>query len=226
MNDISWKSQHYTIAWAGILGYLLAVVVLGLGAGGCEFLGMAYQNTVGVPVKPQYDGLKKQSIAIVVFEDAATMYMYPQARQEVSAFVSASLKKHIPTAHILDYHMILNYQDAHSNWDALPIKTIGKHFSVSRVIYIELLTYTVHAQNTNYALQGHIAAHVVVYNVKLPGDGEVYHTDIGTMWPRGGPLAGYNTDANTVRMNTLSRFSTTLAHSFYTWHNREADDAN
>ncbi len=205
---------------------IMALLAMSLFTGGCDFLGMAEQNTIGVPVKAQYSGLKKQSVAIVVYEDASTMFSYPQAQQEVSAFVAASLAKHLPKARILDYHLVLNYQNANPNWEVLPIKTIGEHFSVTRVVYIELLNYTVHSQKTNYVLQGHISAHVAVYNMKIPGDGEVFHTNIDAVWPSAGPLPGYNTDANTVRMNTLQRFSTELAHCFYNWHDREAGFGN
>ncbi len=205
---------------------LLALLVLTLGAGGCQFLGLAAENAMGVAVKPQYRGLEKQSVAIVVYEDASTMFTYPQAQQEVSAFVAASLKKHLPKAHILDYHLVLNYQNANPNWDVLPMKTLGHHFGVARVVYIELLNYTVHSQHTTYVLQGDIQAHVVVYNTKIPGHGEVFHTTINAKWPKSGPLPGYNTDANTVRMNTLQRFSTLLARCFYTWHDRENGYAN
>ncbi len=220
-------NHDYKPTRAGALAALLGLLVLTLGVGGCDFLGMAAQNTIGIPVKAQYSGLKKQSVAIVVYEDGSTEFNYPQASQEVSAFVTASLEKHIPTAHILDYHLVLNYQNANPNWGVLPIKSIGKHFSVNRVVYIELLDYTVHSQHTTFVLQGHIAAHVAVYNVKLPGNGEVFHTNISVRWPKSGPLPGYDTDANTVRMNTLQRFSTKLAHEFYNWHDRgEASFAN
>lgn len=220
-------NQYYKRTRAGVPAAILGLLVLTLGAGGCDFVGMAAQNTIGVPVKAQYGGLKKQSVAIVVYENASTQFNYPQAPQEVSAFVTASLAKHIPTAHILDYHLVLNYQNANPNWDVLPMKAIGKHFSVTRVVYIELLDYTVHSQHTTFVLQGRIAAHIAVYNVKLPGNGEVFHGNISVRWPKNGPLPGYDTDANTVRMNTLQRFSTKLAHEFYTWHNRgEAGFAN
>ncbi|MGC8624327.1 MAG: hypothetical protein ACP5VQ_03560 [Phycisphaerae bacterium] len=226
MSAVIKSDECYKPNRSGVWAALLVLGIFTWGAGGCEFLGMAVQNTVGVPVKAQYNGLKKQSVAIVVYEDASTMFTYPQAPQEVSAFVSASLKKHIPTARILNYHLVLDYQNANPNWDVLPIKTIGRHFAVARVVYIELLDYTVHSQKTNFVLQGHIAAHVAVYNVKLPGSGQVFHTTIDALWPKSGPLAGYDTDANTVRMNTLQRFSTKLAHCFYNWHDREAGFGN
>lgn len=219
------SNKHHYQGWIRPTA-IVALLVLMLGAGGCEFLGLAAENAMGVAVKPQYRGLAKQSVAIVVYEDASTMFTYPQAQQEVSAFVSAALKKHLPKARILDYHLVLNYQNANPNWDVLPVKTIGLHFGVARVVYIELLDYTVHSQKTNYVLQGDIKAHVVVYNTKIPGDGDVFHTTINAQWPKSGPLPGYNTDANTVRMNTLQRFSTLLARCFYTWHNRGNGYAN
>ncbi len=226
MNIIFPTTRYVKYMTTGGVAMVLTMLVLFMGIGGCTFLGLAAENAMGVAVKPQYRGLEKQSVAIVVYEDASTMFTYPQAQQEVSAFVSAALKKHLPKAHILDYHLVLNYQNANPNWDVLPVKTIGRHFGVSRVVYIELLNYTVHSQQTNYVLQGDIAAHVAVYNMNIPGDGEVFHTDIDARWPKGGPLPGYNTDANTVRMNTLQRFSTLLARCFYTWHNRGNGYAN
>ena len=118
-----------------------------------------------------YAGLKHQSVAVVVYADDATLFMYPQAAREVSSFLDYDLKRAVPSARILNYRDVINYQNQTPNWQALPIKSIGLHFSVDRVIYLELLNYSTHAPGAEHLLQGHIKARVYVYDTHLPGDG-------------------------------------------------------
>jgi hypothetical protein len=199
------------LALSGVLFLLLLTV------GGCGFLAMATHNVVGSKVAASYAGLAKHSVAILVYSDDATTFMYPQARREVSSFLTQQLEKHLPTARLLDYHRVLAYQNGDPNWEALPIKTIGRHFSVDRVIYIELIDYSAHAPGEQRLLRGHIKANVYVYDTHLPGDGRVFSTTLNVYWPRNAPEPVFDSDANLVRMNTLTRFSRDVARCFYNW---------
>lgn len=164
-----------------------------------------------------YASLKHHSVAVIVYADSATLFMYPQAAQEVSSFVNYDLKRAVPSATVLNYRQIIQYQNATQNWEMLPIKSIGLHFSVDRVIYMELLNYSCHAPGARHLLQGHIRARVYVYDTHLPGDGRVLATTVGVKWPRSGPEPGYHGDSNVVRMNTLTAFSALLVHRLTHW---------
>ncbi len=164
-----------------------------------------------------YASLKHHSVAVIVYADSATLFLYPQAAQEVSSFVNYDLKRAVPSAKVLGYREIIQYQNSTPNWEMLPIKSIGLHFSVDRVIYLELLNYSCHAPGARHLLQGHIRARVYVYDTHLPGDGRVLATSVGVRWPRSGPEPGYHGDSNVVRMNTLTAFSALLVHRLTHW---------
>ena len=105
---------------------LAALALLGLLAaslGGCTWLAMAQQRTVGTPIPPHYTGLAGRSLAIVVYADDSTTYEYPQARQEVSSFVANSIEKHLRKVRLLNYRDVIRYQNDTLNWQELPVKT-------------------------------------------------------------------------------------------------------
>ncbi len=205
-----WQSQSWRLGMALVLLGLVPML------GGCQTAAQK-RHAADLAKLTAYAGLKHQSVAVIVYADDATLFMYPQAAQEVSSFLAYDLKRAVPSARILDYHDVINYQNKTPNWQALPIKSIGLHFSVDRVIYMELLDYSTHAPGAMHLLQGHIKARVYVYDTHLPGDGRVYSTTINTRWPRFGPQPVYHGDTNVVRMNTLTAFSAELTHQLTHW---------
>lgn len=213
MNDKAWYWSHNAVRCVVVLLVALGCLVVG----GCSFLAMAGQKAVGVPVPPRYVGLKKQSVAIVVYANQAITFMYPQAPQEVSAFVGNEMQAKIPSIHLLPYADVLAWQRHTPGWQALPVKSIGKHFGVHRVLYLELVHYRSHAPGARHLMQGRIEANVFVYNTQIPGSGLVFSAHLNTLFPKSGPEPVYDSDNNVVRMHTLERFSRNLTRMFYTW---------
>lgn len=203
-----WRRKRSATGW----GLLLAGLILA--TGGCGWWGQrAYQAGASVS-SARYDGLAHRRVAVLVYCDSATSFQYPQARREVSSFVTARLARAVPTARLVAYDAIIAYQDDTPNWQMLPVKAIGKHFSVDRVLYIELTSYRFHARGAKNLLRGDIAANVYVYDTHVGGSGRVFSTKLETHWPKHGPEAGFDADLDMVRMNTLVRFSRELGRCF------------
>jgi hypothetical protein len=208
------------------IGTMAFLAVLFWNCAGCGFLAQEYQNASGTTVAAQYNGLENHSVAIVVYADDSVTFMYPQVREEISGFVADQIQKNIPTARLLDYHQMIAYQDQTPNWEALPIKSIGAHFSADRVLYVEVVAYTTQAAGASDLLQGHMEANVTVYDTQIPGDGRVFQDVIDTYFPASGPAPLFNTDENTVRMDTLGEFSRDLVRPFYQWQNYDQNQQN
>lgn len=205
--------------WCGVYrrSAMALLVVLPLALTGCGFFGGVYSDLAGQPVAAQYTGMHKKSVLILVYTDTSTEFIYPQARKEVSSFVSYELRKHLPKSKLLPSSEVIDYQDNTPGWDALRVKTIGKHFGVDRVLYIEIIKYHTHAPGGRNLMQGHIEAHVAVYDTRLPGDGRVFSTLINTRWPKSGPEPVFHTDSSAVLYNTLQHFARSVVRCFYPW---------
>jgi len=203
--------------WVQIGIPLLFVLLMPVVLTGCGFFGGVYSDVAGTPMPAQYTGMQKKSILILVYTDSSTEFLYPQARKEVSSFVAYELRKHLPKSKLLPSAAVIKYQNDTPGWDALPVNTIGRHFGVDRVLYIEIIKYHTHAPGGRNLMQGQIEAHVAVYDTHLPGSGRVFSTVINTLWPKSGPEPVFHTDSSAVLYNTLQRFGRSVVRCFYPW---------
>jgi hypothetical protein len=187
---------------------------------GC-WLAAAAQEVSGKKIEAQYKGLPDKSIAIVVYTDQATTNEFPAAREEISSFIAAQIHEHVPTARMLDYHEVINWQDDTLNWFGLTEKEIGKHFSVDRVLYIELLDYAV-SPNRGYGdLQGHLRANCKIYEIDAKGPDAAWQDVIDVSYPKDHPLDASQASPEGVRSHTLQDFADALVTRFY--EHREFD---
>ena len=184
---------------------------------GC-WLFMASQEVSGKKIDAQYSGLADKSVAIVIYSDQATTNEFPAAREEISAFVSARFREHLPTARLVDYHDVMNWQDDTLNWFALPEKDIGKHFSVDRVLYIELLDYSVSMSRGYGDLQGHLRANCKVFETDTPTPTPAWTGLIDINYPKDRPTDVDQSSPESVRARTLQEFAEAVVSKFYDHH--------
>jgi hypothetical protein len=202
---------------------LLVVVLLALPlvVSGCALFALSSEMS-GKKVEAQYKGLADKSIAIVVYADQATTNEFPAAREEISSFLAAQIHEHVPTARMLDYHEVINWQDDTLNWFGLTEKEIGQHFSVERVLYIEVLDYAV-SPNRGYGdLQGHLRANCKVYETDTKGADPAWTEVIDVSYPKDHPLDASQASPEGVRSRTLQNFANELISRFY--DHRDADE--
>lgn len=193
---------------------LVALLASPFALSGC-FLFAASAAVAGQKVEAQYRGLADKSVAIVIYTDQATTNEFPAAREELSSFIAAQLREHVPTAKLLDPREVINWQDDTLNWFGLSEKEIGKHFSVDRVLYIELLDYSV-SENRGFGdLQGHLRANCKVYEVDAPGETPAWTSLVDVSFPTDRPLDPSQTSPDAIRARTLQRFTEQLINSFY-----------
>jgi hypothetical protein len=187
---------------------------------GC-WAAVAYDRMNGHTVAAQYNGIASHSVAIVVYADDATLWEYASAREDVSAFIAQRLRMDIPTCRLVNYRDVAQWQDETLHWEALQVKDIGKHFSVDRVIYIELLEYSAHEPGASDLLRGRIRASAKVYETNTPGDNPAWHGQFETFFPTDGPADISRTNELTVRKMALEFFSKKVVDCFYDHNEKE-----
>ena len=121
----------------------------------------------------------------------------------------------MPTVRLLNYKEVLNWQDDTLNWFGLTEKEIGKHFSVDRVVFIEVLAYESRSDQNYGDLQGHLRANCKVFEVESPGSEPAWTGLIDVSWPEHGPVPANQGNEVNVRARTLQNFATRLVGNFY-----------
>jgi hypothetical protein len=179
---------------------------------GCSWMSAAGQSK---KVIAEYRGLDNKTAAIVIYTAEANMDEFPGAREDISAFIDKQMKLHLPTTRLVNYKEVINWQEDTLNWFAMPEKEIGKHFSVDRVIYIEVLAYESRAEQAYGDLQGHVRANCKVFEVDTPGIAPAWTGVIDVKWPKDRPADGTQTTEMAVRSRTLALFAQDLIGHFY-----------
>lgn len=192
---------------------LAALVSAPVALAGC-WLAAASERANGHKVGAQYTGLADQSVAVVIYADQASTDEFPHARTEISNFLGAAFRTKMPTVRLLDFREVTAWQDDTLNWNALPEKDIGKHFSTDRVLYIELLDYSTRATNSFGDLQGHIKAQCKVFETNSPGQAPVWADLVEVRWPKDHPLDPATGSEVAVRKRALELFSNELVNRF------------
>jgi hypothetical protein len=195
--------------------YVLCFLFYVLALPACGWLAGMNERMNGAKVAAEYHGLENKSVAIVVYAAQATTDEFPKAREDISQFLALQMRLKMPTTRILNYQEIINWQDDTINWDGLTEKQIGQHFSVDRVLYVELLDYSTRMGGGYGDLQGHLRANCKIFEVDAPGNAPSWTALMDTTWPHGHPLEASRTSETTVRKRTLEIFAEDVTNKFY-----------
>jgi hypothetical protein len=189
--------------------------------GGCSFIsglfGWGGENaSQGRTIASQFDGLKNKSLGIVIYAPSATLHEYTGTREELTYFITAQMQLHLPTTHLLARDEVITWQNEHLNWTAITPRDIGRHFSVERVLYVELLDYSTRKVIERGNMQGHIRAQCKIVNAEDSGtDAPEWTGLIDVSWPPDGPLDPTQTNDSAIRQRVLESFSRCLVECFY-----------
>lgn len=216
------QKRFLSLSPAGLSALPLALLLgASLALGGCEWLAMGTEKVIGKEVISNYPGLIDKSLVIVVYADPATTFEYPAAREEISAFVTGKFQKTLPSVKLVDYKDIIRWQDDTFNWQGLPEKDWGRHFSTQRVLYIELLEYSTREPGSQDLLRGRIRATCKVFETDAPGQTAAWTEQFKVFWPTDMPeLASHSNDL-AARRRVLEAFSEQLVNGFYDHRERE-----
>ncbi len=193
------------------LGLLAMIGCLAAAIAGCTGPGLGGKESK--EYHADYKGLENQTLAVVVYLDSAMNFEYPNAREEISNFLLQQIHQNLPTTRPIPPDIIIRWQDETINWQALNPIEIGKHFSVDRVMMVEVLEYGTRDQDVKNLLRGRLRAQVQIYEKDKTSP--AWQQEIGSIWPQNGPLDVTRSSDMTVRMRVLESFASAVIGRFY-----------
>jgi len=199
----------------------LAAMLLAAAAGGCDTLGylgyLMAPEAKKVKVPPEYEGLTKRKVAVVIYADQQVQYEYPYARLGLSAALNSELKKHLEGAAIVDPRRVIRYQDDNVHWDTMDKTTLGQAFEADAVLYVILEQYSMREPGSISLFRGQISAQARVYDVSLPESQALVWQgdDFAVIYPEHAPVGELGEDDSKVRFETEKQLAAAIVGRFY-----------
>jgi hypothetical protein len=206
-------------------GGLAAVV----GTAGCPILGLVADKAGPANVKAAYPGLAKQSVAIMVAADKGMQQEHRRIQLDVAERLDASLQAMTKADNVAEVRgtaypktstpaAVFAFQRNYPEYEWEPVTKVAPWLKVTRVIHIEISSFTLHADNVPELFKGEMVGRVQVAEVtgdtaKVVFDDRVSgsfppssHSQVGSLSI--GPDVTYRGTINAFVVEVVKRFVT------------------
>jgi hypothetical protein len=201
------------------------LIITSLGAAGCglaDFSAYALFGGHKYKVEAEYHGLEGQTIAVIVAGQPGLEFDYPFARANLHMALVQQLGKHVKDSKFVNYNEIEELQNDTLRWISTSMFDMGQAIQADRILYVDLILYTLTADNSVNLLQGQVVADVRVYEIDGPQpEKAVYETEMEIAYPEGAPRLRSGSAERTIELRTIAHFTAALTEKFYD-HRKEA----
>jgi hypothetical protein len=208
-----------------ILIALMALALLAFAAG-CETIGAVASKVEGAEdVAASYNGLKGQTVGVLVWADAGIIIDHPRIFADIGDSLQDKLQQakaadvpELKDTKFLSNNKVLRFQDAHPESQADSAEQIALKLPITRLIYVEVASLTIHPNNSLDLSKGEVVADVKVVEVASGKARSVYENDnISGVFPPNSPPEGMpGLDDETVYHKSIDALTTELAKLFIT----------
>lgn len=189
---------------------------------GCELFGFVAHVIAGgdngkkVIVQAEYRGLEGQSVAVLVSADEYIYFEHPQVVQTIGREVSARLASTLPDVRVTNPLQLARFQRENPYWNTLTYGDLIKRLGVDRLVYLDLIRYTLHEPGNTNVSRGVVSANLGVAESDAPEPNRfVYSTTLQSLYPESGVIGLLNADVKTIELATIRQFSRKLANLFH-----------
>lgn len=210
---------------------LLAALISLPALAGCNYIGAAAQALPLADTPAAYKDLKGQQVGIMVWADRGITIDHPS----ISPDLARGLQKKIQEAadagadEVKDIKWtkvdtLLRYQEAHPETQYDPAEQIAPKLPLTRLVYIEISSFTLHPNDTQDLYRGDITASIKVVAVKDGKATIAYREDtVQVIYPPHTPPEGLpDMDPDKLYEQTTDALTSELAKRFVS-HESDAE---
>lgn len=205
---------------AGLISTMTLTVMACIGCGAGQLIGGMAQNyeyQKRIEVLAEYDGLKDQSVAVVVDADLSTLYEYPELVANVTGGVTNRISRDVPGARVLPAVNVLAWQYHTPQWNAMPYGDIAEELNVDRVVYVDIYEFRLHPPGNRWEWEGVCAANVgVIERGSLAHDTFAANFTVHSEFPTMKGVDRDSADASSIEYGLMHRFIQRTAWLFHT----------
>ena len=189
---------------------------------GCQIFGIA--SVVGqnierekkVEVLAEYDGLRNQTVAIVVQTDMSTLYQFPKLVAEVCVNMSRRLAQNVEGIQVLDPRIVLDWTYHQPGWETMPYGEVCEELGVERLVWIDVFEFRLNPPGNRWQWDGVAGASIGI--VELDGfDSDAFAEtyDVSGEFPKIAELGRESSTEERIEMGLLATFIEEAAWLFF-----------
>ncbi len=203
---------------------ILAAILMLSGCNALQYPAYVLFGGSKVKVKAEYEGLTGQSTALMLISRPGIDFEFPLAKIELALAANSLLAAKIEGCTLVDQQKVDDIQQTNLDWMSMPFSQLGDKLQANRIVYVDLIQFTMNETDGSGLLRGRLVAAVSVYEIdgKSP-DGPVYETEIAVTLPKYGPTFMNNGTLEKFYRMVIDKFALELARKFYD-HKVKADE--
>jgi hypothetical protein len=193
------------------------------GLTGCSFLGVAAQALPGADTPASYKDLRGQKVGIMVGADRGIQIDHPSIQPDIAKGLQKKLQEaadagadEVQKIEWAKADEILRFQDSHPEMQYDPAEQIAPHLPVTRLVYIEIATLSLHPNESPDLARGDAIASIKVVSIKDGKATVAYREDtVEVIYPPHSPPEGLpDLDEGKLYQETTDTLTTELAKRF------------
>ncbi|MCP4713231.1 MAG: hypothetical protein GY869_31760 [Planctomycetes bacterium] len=174
-------------------------------------------------VKAEYTGLENQKTAVIIVGQSAIDFEEPYARMDLALATEQALTEYVKGIELADQEEIQNFQRSRFDWYSLPVSDIINQFQVERLLYVELIQFTIREPESVNLLRGHIWAQLRIFEKESDTPNiPVLETEADVIFPEQGPSSYSEAARFNIRQQSIGLFALEVARKFHD-HKKEVD---
>lgn len=198
---------------------IMVILAAGMMVGGCNLLEFPTYVLFGQSekkVEAEYEGLRGKHTAIVITTNPGVAFAYPGATYNLALASAYMMKEHVKGVTFVEQEQIDRFQREDLNWSRISMGELGERFGAERIVYMDLVTFTLQEPQSVNLLRGRVIADVRVYEMEAERTEEpAYQTEIAVTYPEANPVPVAGGSTAQIQRQTILRFADTLAKRFY-----------
>ena len=181
---------------------------------GCQVFGIAsvigqnIEREKKVEVLAEYDGLRNQTVAVVVQTDMSTLYQFPKLVAEVCVNMSRRLAQNVEGIQVLDPRFVLDWTYHKPGWETMPYGEVCEELGVERLVWIDIFEVRLNPPGNRWQWEGVAGASIGI--VELDGfDSDAFSEayDVSGEFPKIAELGRESSTEERIEMGLLATFT-------------------
>jgi hypothetical protein len=162
-------------------------------------------------VEAAYAGLEKQKVVVMSHVGRGVQFDFMGLDNDLSRGITRELRENVDVIQLVELNEVRQWRDEHTDYELVDV---GRHFTATRVVYIEVERFTLYEQQSSQLFRG--AAKIRIQVADMEKDGEiVFDQLLEPLFPGARPIAASDMSSDKFRSLFVKYLTRQIAHHFF-----------